>query len=284
MRRKLAVARSLLHRPPLIFLDEPTAGLDPMAAAALRDDLLSLAGSEGVTIFLTTHNLAEAEKLCSQVGVIRAGRLLGVMLPWQRGRAWVESPLTLAIWAWMPLMLMASLIADSFAGERERHTLETLLASRLPDRAILFGKVLAVVSYGWGLTILGVMIGLLTVNLVHGRGELLLYSWKFTLGVLALSWLGSWLAAGAGVLVSLRAATVRQAQQILMLTIMALLFVPVYGFQLLPDEWRAQIARTLAAGGAMRLVIVIIVALTAVDSSLIIAAMARFRRARLIID
>jgi ABC-2 type transport system ATP-binding protein len=81
MRQKLAVARSLLHRPSLIFLDEPTAGLDPMAAASLRSDLLSLAGREGVTIFLTTHNLAEAEKLCAQVGVIRAGRLLAVGHP-----------------------------------------------------------------------------------------------------------------------------------------------------------------------------------------------------------
>jgi ABC-2 type transport system ATP-binding protein len=74
MRQKLAVARSLLHRPSLIFLD-------PMAAASLRSDLLSLAGREGVTIFLTTHNLAEAEKLCAQVGVIRAGRLLAVGHP-----------------------------------------------------------------------------------------------------------------------------------------------------------------------------------------------------------
>jgi ABC-2 type transport system ATP-binding protein len=81
MRQKLAVARSLLHRPSLIFLDEPTAGLDPMAAAALRDDLLSLAVREGGAIFLTTHNLTEAEKLCAQVGVIRAGRLLAVGHP-----------------------------------------------------------------------------------------------------------------------------------------------------------------------------------------------------------
>lgn len=92
------------------------------------------------------------------------------------------------------------------------------------------------------------------------------------------------MAAGAGVLVSLRAATVRQAQQVLMLAIMLLLFVPVYGVKLLPAEWRAQIAGTLAAGGAARLVLVIIAALTVVDISLIIAAMTRFRRARLIIN
>jgi len=224
---------------------------------------------------LLTMMWKEWKEMLLQHGGIRSGIpptviiplvLLGMMLPWQMGREWVESPLALAVWAWMPLMLMAGLIADSFAGERERHTLETLLASRLPDRAILFGKVCAVVSYGWGLTILGVSMGLLTVNLVHGQEQLLLYSRKLTLGILTLSWLGAWLAAGAGVLVSLRAATVRQAQQVLMLAIMLLLFVPVYGVKLLPAEWRAQIAGTLAAGGAARLVLVIIVTLTVVDT------------------
>ncbi|MCE5257628.1 MAG: ABC transporter ATP-binding protein [Chloroflexi bacterium] len=76
MRQKLAVARAMLHRPPLIFLDEPTSGLDPIASAELRGDLSSLASKEGVTVFLTTHNLAEAEKLCHEVAVIRQGRLL----------------------------------------------------------------------------------------------------------------------------------------------------------------------------------------------------------------
>jgi ABC-2 type transport system ATP-binding protein len=64
MKQKLAIARTLLHRPALIFLDEPTAGLDPIAAAALHKDLTALVVQERVTVFLTTHNLAEAEKLC----------------------------------------------------------------------------------------------------------------------------------------------------------------------------------------------------------------------------
>lgn len=81
MKQKLAVARALLHRPPLIFLDEPTAGLDPVAAAALRQDLANLVVQEGITVFLTTHNLTEAEKLCTQVAVIRQGRLLAVGSP-----------------------------------------------------------------------------------------------------------------------------------------------------------------------------------------------------------
>ena len=76
MKQKLAVARTLLHRPALIFLDEPTAGLDPVASASLRDELAALADREGVTVFLTTHNLSEAEKVCARVAVIRQGRLL----------------------------------------------------------------------------------------------------------------------------------------------------------------------------------------------------------------
>lgn len=81
MKQKLAVARTLMHRPELIFLDEPTAGLDPVASSALREDLSTLVAQEGVTIFLTTHNLAEAEKLCNQVGVINHGQLLAVGSP-----------------------------------------------------------------------------------------------------------------------------------------------------------------------------------------------------------
>jgi ABC-2 type transport system ATP-binding protein len=81
MRQRLALARALLHRPELVFLDEPTAGLDVMAATAVRDDLAALAASSGTTIFLTTHNMVEAERLCAVVAVIRAGRLLAIGSP-----------------------------------------------------------------------------------------------------------------------------------------------------------------------------------------------------------
>ena len=76
MRQKLALARAMLHQPALLFLDEPTAGLDVMAATAVRDSLAALAASEGVTIFLTTHDMAEAERLCATVAVIRDGRMI----------------------------------------------------------------------------------------------------------------------------------------------------------------------------------------------------------------
>ncbi|MDH3734368.1 MAG: ABC transporter ATP-binding protein [Gemmatimonadota bacterium] len=86
MRQRLAIARALIHRPSLIFLDEPTAGLDPVSAADVRDDLLRLASRERVTVFLTTHNLAEAEKLCDQVAIVRDGRLLARGAPDEIGR------------------------------------------------------------------------------------------------------------------------------------------------------------------------------------------------------
>ncbi len=81
MKQKLALARALLHRPPLVLLDEPTAGLDVPSAAAVRDDLAALAAREGVAVFLTTHNMAEAERLCSRVAVIRQGKLVAVGHP-----------------------------------------------------------------------------------------------------------------------------------------------------------------------------------------------------------
>jgi ABC-2 type transport system ATP-binding protein len=87
MKQRLAVARAMLHRPSVLFFDEPTAGLDPVAAASLRDDLLELVRREGVTVFLTTHNLVEAERLCALVAVIKSGRLLAVGHPDElRGR------------------------------------------------------------------------------------------------------------------------------------------------------------------------------------------------------
>lgn len=81
MKQKLAVARALVHNPELVFLDEPTSGLDPAGAAALRCDLLTLVKETGKTVFLTTHNLEEAERTCDYVGVIERGRLLAFGRP-----------------------------------------------------------------------------------------------------------------------------------------------------------------------------------------------------------
>lgn len=75
MQQRLALARAQLHDPELLFLDEPTAGLDVVSAREVRDQLATLARG-GRTIFLTTHNMSEAEELCARVAIIRRGRLV----------------------------------------------------------------------------------------------------------------------------------------------------------------------------------------------------------------
>lgn len=79
MRQKLALARALLHEPPLLFLDEPTAGLDPEAAHLVREFIQQLRG-QGRTIFLCTHNLDEADRLCDRIAVFKT-RLIAVDTP-----------------------------------------------------------------------------------------------------------------------------------------------------------------------------------------------------------
>ena len=81
MKQKLAIARAMLHRPSLLVLDEPTAGLDPVAARTLRAALTELVAGGGVTVFLTTHNLAEVEQICSQAAVISRGRIVTAGTP-----------------------------------------------------------------------------------------------------------------------------------------------------------------------------------------------------------
>jgi len=81
MKQKLALARTMLHQPKLILLDEPTAGLDVQAAVSIREDLAALVSRENITIFLTTHNMVDAEKLCHQVAIIREGKLLTLGSP-----------------------------------------------------------------------------------------------------------------------------------------------------------------------------------------------------------
>lgn len=76
MKQRLALARVLLHKPKLVFLDEPTAGLDIVSAAKIREKLSRLVEKDQLTVFLTTHNMAEVEQICSQVSLIKEGKLI----------------------------------------------------------------------------------------------------------------------------------------------------------------------------------------------------------------
>ena len=95
MKQRLALARAFMHQPRLLFLDEPTAGLDPVAARMVVELIAEQSRSQTRTVFLCTHNLTEAQRLCDVVGVIDRGVLRALGAPdtlahqmWQR--AWVD--------------------------------------------------------------------------------------------------------------------------------------------------------------------------------------------------
>ena len=81
MKRKLGVARAMMNEPSMLFLDEPTSGLDPVSASEMRNHLSQIVQQQGVTVFLNTHNLSEAEQLCQQVAVLSKGHLLAYDTP-----------------------------------------------------------------------------------------------------------------------------------------------------------------------------------------------------------
>jgi ABC-2 type transport system permease protein len=153
--------------------------------------------------------------------------LFGVFAPLVAGRLWLEYPIVQWVWSWLPLALSAGMVADTFAGERERDTLEALLASRLPDRAIVLGKVAAVAAYGWLVTLLCWLAGWTSVRLAFDTAFLsavpnssFVFAWP-----LVLTGLAAVFVAAVGVLISLRASSVRQAQQMLSVAVLATLLV-----------------------------------------------------------
>jgi ABC-2 type transport system permease protein len=204
--------------------------------------------------------------------------ILGVFEPLVSKGGWIKlSALELAVFLWFTFFVIISVVADSFAGERERHTLETLLASRMPDFAIFLGKVVSVVLYGWGVMVIGLFLGAVVSNLAHGQGSFVFYPTDMLLFTLGLGLLVGIMGAGAGVLLSLRMSTVRQVQQTLSIGTLVFLGLLLALSQLLPKDFFVTYTIDqilLMAGG----VIVVL------DVLLLGFSVARFQRAKLILS
>jgi ABC-2 type transport system permease protein len=175
-------------------------------------------------------------------------------------------------------MFVILVISDAIAGERERHTLETLLASRISDRAILLSKVMVAVAYNWAVTLLCLLLGSLVINLSQG-----LRPWEFYRPislfsvVLVLCFLVTLLAASGGVLISLKSATVRQASQTMLLGLIMLGLAISMVIRLLPPGLTASLTTS-------QMVRVIVLVLVVLDTLLLAASLLSFQRSRLILS
>lgn len=183
----------------------------------------------------------------------------------------------------MPLLLVGMVVPESFAGERERHTLDTLLASRIPDRAILFGQLGFAVAYAWAASLAVIIVALVPVNFMHWTCHVVLYSPVVFSANVLVSLLVSGAMASSGVLISLRASTAQGAQQ----TLMSVILVPLLALQVVPavllsvvPNGRAIIGRLLAVDLSVAVGVVVVV-LAVLNVGLVLAAVARFQRDRL---
>jgi ABC-2 type transport system permease protein len=203
----------------------------------------------------------------------------GVFFPLNFGMRYVQPDVLMIMGMFLPVIFVLPLVADTFAGERERHTLETLLATRLPDRAILFGKLAAIVAYSFVLMVLALILAFVALNIAHPEARPIVAAPSLLAGMLLEGVLAASLLTGIGLLISLGATTVRQAQQ----RVSFVLFIPIlipFIVSRLPSSVRVSI-RSLFAGrlSPMALVLALLVLLNAV---ILFASMRRFRRSRLI--
>jgi ABC-2 type transport system permease protein len=210
--------------------------------------------------------------------------ILGVVAPVQLGAEWVQSKIIVAYWPFLAATMVSSLIADSVAGERERHTLETLLASRLPDSAIIIGKIGAAVLYGLGFAVANLVIGIIAVNIAHRENGLILFAAQRFVVTIVLTILASLFMAGIGVFISLRASTVKQAQQAFGIAIIVITMGPLLLFNALDADTRTRFLLRLSAMGETRIEAYAIGGLAVASAVVIAAALGRFRRGKLVLD
>jgi ABC-2 type transport system permease protein len=203
--------------------------------------------------------------------------LLATFLPYQWGPEWVSQVPPLVLAFIVPAILVGLTVPESFAGERERHTLQTLLASRLPDRAILWGKLAISLLFGWGVALLMLLVSLVVLNIAYWDGQLLLYTMPIGLGSLALSFLSASLVGGLGVLMSMRSETVQEAAQ----KLMGFILVPPILLQVVFFAFRERMGQIIESINGPQALAIVLGVMLVLDVVIMLLAMRSFKRSRL---
>lgn len=207
---------------------------------------------------------------------------IGVFFPLQYGHGWTDSPISLMTWFMTSFIFASATIADAIAGERERHTLETLLSTRLPEQALLLGKITAAVSYALGIAFLANLMSIVAVTVAYGGGRILMFSPGIMLSGIATGFLTASIVANAGTLVSLRAATVRQAHQTMSIATMIVFFSPMIILRVVPQEYFKSVQSYLAGTDTLSIAVTVFLVFLAADIVLFRIALGRFKRSRMI--
>jgi len=136
-RQRVALARAIIHQPKLLVLDEPAAGLDPTAAAALHDQIRRFR-SQGVTVVLSSHDMAEVDSLCDRVAILDRGRLMACAPPAQLKNEYGRRSLTATVQTDSGLKRFEWPLDDPAVGERltECSRLGRLLAVRSTEASL----------------------------------------------------------------------------------------------------------------------------------------------------
>ncbi|HEX6577121.1 MAG TPA: ATP-binding cassette domain-containing protein, partial [Jiangellaceae bacterium] len=155
MAQRLMVARAVMHRPAVLFLDEPTAGLDPQSRIALWEILGEL-HADGQTVLLTTHYMEEADQLCDRVAIIDQGRIVALDTPAGLKRS-VGADTTVTVSAHGDLHSLARLLADKVRGAAEASIVgESVLLAVQGTTGVVPSVVQAAEAAGFTLTDLSV--------------------------------------------------------------------------------------------------------------------------------
>ena len=211
--------------------------------------------------------------------------IFGIYFPLQQREMWMEAPFVPGFYfMWLPFVLAGGTTADSFAGERERHTLETLLATRLSDRDIFLGKVLAIVIYSLSVTWAAAGLAWITLNVTRDGGPLFWYGAGGLGLIVGGGLLVSLLMTAIGVLASLRAASVRAAAQwFSVITLLVFIGGPLL-LQALPASVMQAVMRRLETANLTVVGLAATLLVLALDVALLAVGIARFQRTRLILE